>query len=128
MVPAVFITLETLPLTPTGKVDRRSLPPPQGDRPQLENPYVAPSSPLEETLVKIWADVLRLQQVGVHDHFLELGGNSLLATILVSRVLKALHVQVALRTCLKRLRLLRWQQYHRKSRHKYRQRETRPDV
>ena len=98
MVPAVFITLETLPLTPTGKVDRRSLPPPQGDRPQLGNPYVAPSSPLEETLVKIWADVLRLEQVGVHDHFLELGGNSLLATILVSRVLKTLHVQVALRT------------------------------
>ena len=98
MVPAIFITLESLPLTPTGKVDRRSLPPPQGTRPPLENPYVAPSSPLEETLVKIWADVLRLEQVGVNDHFLELGGNSLLATILVSRVLKTLHVQVPLRT------------------------------
>jgi amino acid adenylation domain-containing protein len=97
MVPALFITLESLSLTPTGKVDRRSLPPPQGNRPHLQNPYVAPRSPLEETLVKIWAEVLGLEQVGVNDHFLELGGNSLLATILVSRVLKALHVQVPLR-------------------------------
>jgi len=98
MVPAIFITLESLPLTPTGKVDRRSLPAPRGTRPVLENPYVAPSSPLEETLAKIWADVLLCDQVGVNDHFLELGGNSLLATILVSRVLKTLNVQIALRT------------------------------
>jgi amino acid adenylation domain-containing protein len=98
MVPAIFITLETLPLTPTGKVDRRSLPSPQGTRPVLENPYAAPTSPLEETLAKMWADVLRLEQVGIHDHFLELGGNSLLATVLVSRVLKDLHVRVPLRT------------------------------
>jgi acyl carrier protein len=97
MVPSIFITLDSLPLTPTGKVDRRSLPAPQGKRPQLENPYVAPSSPLEETLVKIWAEVLGLEQVGVNDPFLELGGNSLLAMILASRVLKALNVQVPLR-------------------------------
>ena len=100
-VPSIFITLDSLPLTPTGKVDRRSLPPPQGTRPALENPYVAPGSPLEETLVKIWADVLHLEQVGVHDHFLELGGDSLLATMLVSRVLNALHVQVPLRSLFK---------------------------
>jgi amino acid adenylation domain-containing protein len=97
MVPSIFITLDSLPLTPTGKVDRRSLPAPQAKRPQLENPYVEPSSPLEETLVKIWAEVLGLEQVGVDDPFLELGGNSLLAMILASRVLKALHVQVPLR-------------------------------
>jgi amino acid adenylation domain-containing protein len=98
MVPAIFVTLERLPLTPTGKVDRRSLPPPQGTRPVLANPYAPPTSPLEETLAKVWGDVLTLEQVGIHDHFLELGGNSLLATILVSRVLRDLHVQVPLRT------------------------------
>src|SRR4030095_8350032 len=74
MVPAIFVTLETLPLTPTGKVDRRSLPPPQGTRPALGNPYAAPTSPLEETLAKMWGDVLSLEQVGIHNDFLDLGG------------------------------------------------------
>ena len=98
MVPAFFVTLDTLPLTPTGKVDRRSLPPPGGTRPSLETVYVAPRSPVEERLVKIWADVLGLEQVGIHDHFLELGGDSILATKLVSRVLTAFQAQVAMRT------------------------------
>ena len=98
MVPSLFIRLDTLPLTPTGKVDRRSLPPPGVTRPELENPYVPPRSPIEESLVKIWAEVLGLEQVGIHDPFLELGGDSILATVLASRVRAAFHTQVALRT------------------------------
>jgi amino acid adenylation domain-containing protein len=98
MVPSLFIRLDTLPLTPTGKVDRRSLPPPGVARPELESPYVAPRSPIEETLVKIWAEVLGLERVGIHDPFLELGGDSILAMVLASRVRAAFQTQVALRT------------------------------
>ena len=88
MVPSQYVTLDTLPLTATGKIDRRALPPPDGVRPELDTPYVAPRTPVEHALTLIWAEVLRVQPVGVTDHFLELGGDSLLATQIVSRVLE----------------------------------------
>lgn len=97
LVPAFFIRLNTLPLTATGKVDRRSLPPGR-TRLALKNEYAPPRSPVEESLVKIWAEVLGLEQVGVHDDFLELGGDSILATVLISRVLAGFQAEVALRT------------------------------
>ena len=80
MVPSVFVFLEALPMLPGGKVDRLALPPPGAERPNLGNPLVAPRTPVEEGLAKIWAEVLRLDQVGVFDNFLELGGDSLKAT------------------------------------------------
>jgi len=98
MVPSAFVTLDALPLTPTGKVDRRALPAPDGARPEVENVYVAPRTPEEEIVAGIWAQILGLERVGIHDNFFELGGHSLLATRLVSRLRDDLQVEVPLRT------------------------------
>jgi acyl-coenzyme A synthetase/AMP-(fatty) acid ligase/acyl carrier protein len=97
MLPSAFITVDALPLTATGKVDRRALPSPGRARPALKTAFVAPRTPLEEKLAQLWADMLGLDGVGVHDGFLELGGDSLLATQVVSRVLTQFHVRVPLR-------------------------------
>jgi hypothetical protein len=78
MIPAEFVVLDALPRTPGGKPDRRALPAPRGERPELEREYAAPRGALEETIATMWADVLRVTRVGVHDNFFSLGGNSLL--------------------------------------------------
>jgi acyl-CoA synthetase (AMP-forming)/AMP-acid ligase II/acyl carrier protein len=96
MVPSAFVSLEALPLTPSGKVDRRALPAPDRLRPELARAFVAPRTPTEEVLGTIWAQVLGIDQVGVHDSFFELGGHSLLATQVVSRVRQAFDLQVTL--------------------------------
>ncbi|MEM7348276.1 MAG: amino acid adenylation domain-containing protein, partial [Chloroflexota bacterium] len=67
MVPAVFIWLEAMPLTPNGKVNRAALPEPDADRPELDSNYVAPSTPLEQLLANHWQEVLGLEQIGIHD-------------------------------------------------------------
>jgi acyl carrier protein len=98
MVPSAFVVLESLPLTPNGKVDRRALPTPEPIKSELAGSYVAPRTPVEEVLVKIFAEVLGLKRVGIHDNFFELGGHSLLATQLVSRVRDAFGVELPLRS------------------------------
>ncbi len=85
MVPSAFVVLEALPETANGKVDRKALPMPEDGGPSTVD-YVAPQTPLEETLSLIWAEVLSLERVGVKDNFFELGGHSLLATQVLSRV------------------------------------------
>ena len=97
MVPSAFVVLESLPLTPNGKVDRRALPTPTLIHPEFVGSYVAPQTPTEETLGKIFADVLGLKRVGVRDNFFELGGHSLLATQLASRVRDAFGIELPLR-------------------------------
>ena len=97
MIPATFIFLEALPLTDTLKVDRKALPKPSGLRPEISVPYAAPSNPIEAELVKIWAEVLELDQVGVHDNFFDLGGHSLSATRIISRVVKAFPLNLSIR-------------------------------
>ncbi len=97
MIPTVFVILDALPRTPNGKIDREALPEPHWDRPPLDTPYVAPRTPLEETLAAIWAEALGLDQVGIHDHFLELGGNSLLATRVISRIIHTFLVNLPVR-------------------------------
>jgi amino acid adenylation domain-containing protein len=97
MVPSVFVMLDYLPLTPNGKLDRKALPAPDQMRPDLESAFVAPGTPVEEALAKIWAEVLRLEWVGVHDNFFNLGGHSLLATQVMSRVRVGLKVELPLR-------------------------------
>jgi FkbM family methyltransferase len=77
MVPGAFVTLDALPLTPNGKIDRRALPAADGERPDLDAAYVAPSSAMEERVAEIWQEVLGLDRVGIHDNFFELGGSSL---------------------------------------------------
>jgi acyl carrier protein len=97
MVPAVFMMLDALPLLPSGKVDRRALPAPGRARPALESRYVAPRTPVEAALAEIWAEVLHLEHVGIYDHFLELGGDSLSATRVLTQVLQTFQVEVPLR-------------------------------
>ncbi|MGH8613504.1 MAG: amino acid adenylation domain-containing protein, partial [Gammaproteobacteria bacterium] len=88
MIPAAFVFLDPLPLTPNGKVDRKSLPAPNSAEP-LKHPYVAPRTPAEVMLAGIWAEVLGVSRVGIHDNFFALGGHSLLATRVMSRVCRS---------------------------------------
>lgn len=96
MVPAVFVVLDALPRLPNGKLDRRALPEPPAGRQGLETEFVAPADELEERLAAIWSELLRAEQVGVHDSFFELGGHSLLAVQLLARVEAELGVELAL--------------------------------
>ncbi|NEQ52885.1 MAG: amino acid adenylation domain-containing protein, partial [Leptolyngbya sp. SIO3F4] len=79
MVPSIFMVLDTFPLTPNGKINRRALPAPNFSQRSLENEFVAPSTPIEEQLCQIWCSVLRQDRIGIHDNFFDLGGHSLLA-------------------------------------------------
>jgi amino acid adenylation domain-containing protein len=94
MVPSAFVFLEALPLTPNGKIDRRALPAPSPSRPDLDISFVAPRTPIEEELARIWTEVLSVDQVGVHDSFFELGGHSLTATQVISRVISNFRVEL----------------------------------
>ncbi|MGY2293621.1 amino acid adenylation domain-containing protein, partial [Pseudomonas sp. SDO5511_1_S431] len=85
MVPAAYVRLDSLPLTNNGKVDRKALPAPDQDA-VLSRGYEAPQGEVETTLAQIWADVLKVEQVGRHDNFFELGGHSLLAVSLIERM------------------------------------------
>jgi amino acid adenylation domain-containing protein len=98
MVPSAFVILDTLPLTPNGKVDRRALPEPDWQRPILEQGYVAPRTPFEETLAGIWAQILGIEQVGIRDDFFVLGGHSLLAAQVMSRLRDTLQIELPLRS------------------------------
>jgi amino acid adenylation domain-containing protein len=97
MLPSRFEFLRSLAVTPSGKVDRRALPTPGESRPEVGNPFEAPRTDLEERLAKIWREVLCLDQVGIHDNFFHLGGNSLLATRVVSAARKEFGSAVSLR-------------------------------
>lgn len=98
MIPSAFVILDTLPLTATGKVDRRALPEPANSRPELDTPYVSPRTPVEEELAQIWAEVLSLDRVGIDDNFLDLGGHSLAAARIVSQVIKSFQVDLPLQS------------------------------
>jgi amino acid adenylation domain-containing protein len=97
MVPAHFVFLSDFPLLPNGKVDRRALPAPGGDRAGASAAYEEPATPLERVLVAIWSDVLQVDRVGANDDFFELGGHSILATKLFARMVDLLQTKVALR-------------------------------
>jgi len=88
MVPAAFVPLEALPLTPNGKVDRKALPRPDFEAVADESKFVAPSTPTEIVLARIWCEVLGLKHVGIHDNFFESGGYSLLALRIFSEIEK----------------------------------------
>ena len=94
MVPSAFEFLESLPLTPNGKLDRGALPAPARSRPKLEENYSPPQTPVEELLAHIWADVLTLDQVGIHDNFFALGGNSLRAIQMIARLRNVLNKEL----------------------------------
>ncbi len=98
MIPSLFVRLDALPLTNSGKVDRRALPAPEPGQEEREEEYVAPRSVVEEMLASIWSEVLGGVKVGVNDNFFELGGHSLLATQVMSRVREAFGIEIALRS------------------------------
>jgi amino acid adenylation domain-containing protein/non-ribosomal peptide synthase protein (TIGR01720 family) len=89
MTPAIFVTLERLPLTPNGKIDRRALPAPDHARPDLEESFAPARGEAEEALARIWRQVLGVEQVGVHDNFFRLGGDSILSIQIVARANQA---------------------------------------
>jgi amino acid adenylation domain-containing protein len=93
MVPAAMVFLDTMPLTANGKVNRRALPRPEESR-EVDTAFVAPRTPVEQHLAEIWAQVLRLPQVGIHDDFFALGGHSLMAIQIVSRIRQRLQVEL----------------------------------
>ncbi len=97
MVPAAFVVLDSLPRTESGKVDRRRLPEPGRSRESAYG-FVAPRTPVEQTLAEIWGELLRVDRVGVEDNFFDLGGHSLLATQVVSRVREAFSMELPLRS------------------------------
>ncbi|MCC6607384.1 MAG: amino acid adenylation domain-containing protein [Anaerolineae bacterium] len=85
MVPARFIQLDAMPLTVNGKIDRQALPAPDHVRPELPQPYTAPRTAAEETLAAIWAEVLGVAPIGIHDSFFGLGGDSILGIQIVTK-------------------------------------------
>ena len=95
MIPSYFVQLESMPLTPNGKTDRKALPGHEGNI-NTGAIYEAPANELEEKLAAIWQNILGLERVGVNDNFFDLGGHSLKATTLVSRINKELSVEVSL--------------------------------
>ncbi len=86
MVPSAFVVLEEFPLTPNGKVDRRALPAPANLRPDLNRPYVAPQTQMEEILAGMWRDVLQVESIGIHDNFFELGGDSIKGAMFINEL------------------------------------------
>jgi acyl carrier protein len=98
MIPSAFVALERMPVTPNGKIDRQALPAYHNVRPELETPYVASRTVTEACLADIWAEVLGLDRVGIHDNFFHLGGHSLAATRVVSQVIKKFQLEVPLRS------------------------------
>jgi len=100
MIPAAFVVVDSLPLLPNGKVDRRALPAPGRTRPELEVPFVSPRTPIEEALAGIWAEALGIDQVGVVDNFFDLGGHSLLAGRVISRMRDTFQMDVPIQSFL----------------------------
>ena len=96
MVPSAFVTLDSLPLMPNGKIDRKALPAPDIDL-TSSNEYVPPQTPTQEIIANIFAEVLGVTQVGIHDNFFDLGGHSLLATQVISRIRQYLEVEIPLK-------------------------------
>ena len=93
MIPAAFMLLKTLPITANGKVDYRALPTPDFSH-HVEDKFIAPRTVIEEKLVAIWSEVLRIGKVGIHDNFFELGGDSILSIQLISKANQA-GIQIA---------------------------------
>jgi len=98
MLPSSFVVMDSLPLTPSGKVDRSALPPPTKSREKADTSYAAANTPVEKVLVKLWADTMGIEDVAIHDDFLELGCDSLHAAQIVSEVNNVFPLKQPLKT------------------------------
>jgi amino acid adenylation domain-containing protein len=101
MVPAAFATLQSLPLTPSGKVDRKALPRPDFETIADKDKFEVPGTPTEIVLARIWREVLGLKHVGINDNFFELGGHSMLAVQLISKINRSLLLDLPIPALLK---------------------------
>lgn len=97
MIPAYYLPLDSLPLTASGKINRRALPAPQITRSQLTAEYTPPRSEIEQELADMWQELLNVEQIGIYDNFFDLGGHSLLATQLIARIRAAFQIDLPLR-------------------------------
>jgi acyl carrier protein len=97
MLPQLFVTLDELPLTANGKIDRAALPAPLHIHQTAEASFVAPRTPMERELAAIWTELLGVERVGIHDNFFELGGHSLLATRIMTIVRSTFQVEIPVR-------------------------------
>ncbi len=104
MIPSYFIRLDQLPLTTNGKLNRKALPEPN-ETIEAGRDYIAPTSVIEEQLVKIWSEILGIEKIGVEDDFFELGGHSLKATTLIQKIRKELNAEISLKDIFKTSRL-----------------------
>jgi len=100
MIPATFVVLEELPLSPNGKIDRKALPVPDYDENERQTPFIAPRNHQEEKLAEIWHQVFGLEKIGVNDNFFHLGGHSLIATQILSRIRDIFQVEVSFKELL----------------------------
>ena len=89
MIPSRFVRVNAIPLTHNGKVDRRALPVPGADRPELDSAYVAPNTRIEAALTDIWTQTLKVDRVGIHDNFFDLGGDSIISLQIVAKASQA---------------------------------------
>src|SRR6185369_10375683 len=96
MILSAFVYLDALPLTSHGKLDRRALPAPDDERPALAEAFVEARTPAEKSLASIWTKLLGINRIGINDNYFELGGDSLLATQLVSQVRNVFEVELPL--------------------------------
>ena len=97
MIPSAFVTIAALPLTPNGKLDQQALPEFEETQQRGSDRYVPPRNELEKSLIQIWTEVLKVEEIGVLDNFFDLGGHSLLAAKVIARVRRYLGVEVPLR-------------------------------
>ena len=98
MVPSTFVRLQALPLTPSGKINRRALPAPSSSRPELEMPLVLPQTENEAKIAAVWQEALQLEVVGIHDNFFGLGGHSLLLTHIQRKLAELFSQELAIVT------------------------------
>ena len=98
MVPSVFVFMTALPLTPNGKIDHKSLPAPDGARPEMAQGFEAPRTEIEELVAQTWQQVLKLDRIGIDDNFFEIGGYSILAIQIVSRLCDAFNREIGVRS------------------------------
>jgi acyl carrier protein len=96
-IPSAFVFLDELPLMSTGKINRSALPDPGRQRRDLDTPMIPPGTPIEKAIAGIWAEVLSLDEVGVNDKFLDIGGHSLAASSIISQVSRAFHIELPIR-------------------------------
>jgi acyl carrier protein len=97
MVPTTFVVLDKFPLTPNGKINRKALPQPESNLAEAKHDFTPPRSPAEESLAKIWRELLGQDVIGIDDNFFESGGHSLLAMQMMARVRGEFHTEISLR-------------------------------